>query len=234
MSEGLELSPEVESALSEQDLARLHEARERTELRCSVCQGSVGPESEERVTVSLLFDPNTTTMAIHIAHRACAPSRTDMGDLPAQVVEGPGRITYVRFLRADLGAVLVWERNLNVRQRHSGGQEVQPYLEGYRATGFRPWHVGEALQILGDWRLRLEGSGSDLVLYRRGEETDRFENCAAKPPPGWFDALHDRNSCLLAVGSELWLERPDVEHINAAITTGDALVALVAFEAPRT
>lgn len=227
----LELSPEVESALSEQDLARLKEARECTELRCFVCQGSVAPESEERVTVSLLFDPNTTTTAIHIAHRACAPSRTDVGDLPAQVVGGPGRITYVRFLHADLGAVLVWERDLNVRQRHAGGQEIQPYLEGYRATGFRPWYTGEALQILGDWRLRLEGP--HLVLYHRGEETDRFENCAARPPPGWFDALRDRNSCLLAVGSELWLERPDLERIKAAINTGEALVALVAFEGPH-
>ncbi len=77
--------------------------------------------------MSLLFDPNTTTTAIHIAHRACAPSRTDVGDLPAQVVEGPGRITYVRLLRADLGAVLVWERGPKRAPRDSGGQEIQPY-----------------------------------------------------------------------------------------------------------
>ena len=98
--------------------------------------------------MSLLFDPNTTTTAIHIAHRACAPSRTDVGHLPAQVVEGPGRITYVRLLRADLGAVCWcgWERDLNVRQRHSGGQEIQPYLEGYRAGAPAPSRrLGEQL-----------------------------------------------------------------------------------------
>ncbi len=230
MSERLELAPEVEGALTEQDLARLREAREHAVLRCWVCQGTVAPESDETVTVSLLVDPNTTTTAIHIAHRTCSPSRADVADLPAQGLGGPGRITYVRLWQPHLGAALIWERDLHVRRRHFGGRDIQPYLEGYRAAGFGAWRVGKPLEILSDWRLCLEGS--DLVLYYRGEETDRFQNCAAKPPRAWFDALRDRGSCLLAVGSELWLARPDLDRINAALHAGRAIVGLVALGVP--
>jgi hypothetical protein len=213
MTQRIDLSPEVRGLLRPEDEARIHEVRGHTELCCFVCEGWIVPESDETATVSVVFDPNAAAAVVKFAHAGCAPSRADVTDLPAERLSDSGGITYI------------WERNLDVRLVGPEDEEIQPYLENYRAAGFAPVREGEPVGGLPDWRLALEGE--DLVLYRGDEVTDRFEASTTDPPGGWFEALRETNTCFLVVGSGLGLDRADPERIAVALASGQAIVALV-------
>lgn len=224
MTEHLELGPDVEAVLRSEEAAALHELHDREQVRCLACGDWIEPGDQATVTMSLDGE-----MAVaEFAHRWCAPARANLAELVTVALADPKGIAYVQALHPEAGAVLIWERKLDVRVRGSADGEARPYMDAHRASGFHPMLHDEPVRALPEWRLELEGA--DLVLSREGEQVDRFADGGAEPPVGWFDALRTSGYCLLIVGSGLGLDRAGSERIQHALRSGGAIMGLVEFD----
>src|SRR3954471_11796283 len=224
MTERLELGRDVEAVLRSEEAAALHELHDRDHVRCLACGSWIEPSDEATVTVAL----NGHSAVAEFAHRWCAPPSASLAELVVVALADPKGIAYVQALHPEAGAVLIWERRLDVRVRGSADGEARPYVDAHRANGFHPMMPDEPVRALPGWRL--ERDGADLVLTRDGEQVDRFAQGGAQSPVGWFDALRASGFCLLIVGSELGLERPGTERIQRALRSGRAIMGLVEFD----
>ena len=224
MSERLELGRDVEAVLRSEEAAALHELHEREQVRCLACGNWIDPQDDATVSVSLDDD----VAIAEFAHRWCAPARANLAELVAAALADPKGIAYVQALHPEAGAVLIWERKLDVRVRGAAHGEARPYVDAHRASGFHPVLHDEPVHALRE--LRLELDGEDLVLRRGHEQVDRFAEGGSASPDGWFAALRASGYCLLIVGSELGLDRPGRERIQRALRSGAAILGLVEFD----
>jgi hypothetical protein len=224
MTERLELGTDAEAVLRSEEAAALYRLHDRENVRCLACGNWVEPTDEATVTVSL----DGEVAVAQFAHRWCAPAKANLAELVAVALADPKGIAYAQALHPEAGAVLIWERKLDIRVRGSATGEGRPYVDAHRASGFHPVLHDEPVRALPEWRLELDGA--DLVLSRDGDQVDRFLEGAAQPPDGWFEALRASGYCLLIVGSDLGLERPGSERIQRALRSGGAIMGLVAFD----
>ena len=224
MTERLELGRDVEAVLRSEEAAALHDLHDREQVRCLACGAWIEPSDEATVTVSL----DGEIAVAEFAHRWCAPARANLAELVAVALADPKGIAYVQALHPDAGAVLIWERKLDLRVRGSADGEARPYVDAHRAGGFHPMLRDEPVRALPEWRL--ERDGADLVLSCEGEQLDRFPDGGVEPPVGWFDALGASGYCLLILGSDLGLERPGSDRIQRALRSGRAIMGLVEFD----
>jgi hypothetical protein len=134
----------------------------------------------------------------------------------------------VQALHHDAGAVLLWERKLDVRVRGLDGEQECLYLDADWWDGFHAALADEAVRLLAGWLL--ERDGEDLVL-RRGElAVERFHGALGRSPPGWLESLEESGFCLLIVGAGFGLERPEPAAIQRAIREHRALMGLAEFD----
>jgi hypothetical protein len=224
MTELLELGTDAEAVLRTEEAAALHELHGRKQARCLACRNWIEPGDEATVTISL----DGEVAVAEFAHRWCAPARANLAELVVVALADPKGIAYVQALHPDAGAVLIWERKLDVRVRGLPDGEAQPYVDAHRASGFHPMLRDEPVRVLPKWRLEVDGA--DLVLSRDGEQVDRFADGGAEPPLGWFDAMRSSGYCLLIVGAGLGLTQPGSESIQHALRSGDAIMGLVEFD----
>jgi hypothetical protein len=224
MTENLELGPDVEAILRREEAIALHQLHERERVRCRACDQWIGPGDEATVTVRL----DGRVAVAEMAHRWCAAAGADLAELVAVALADPKGIAYAQALHPDAGAVLIWERKLDVRVRGGSRGEARPYVDAHRARGFHPMLSDEPVRGLDGWRL--ETDGADLVLSSEGEPVDRFADGSARSPAGWFDALRSSGYCLAIVGSELGLQEPGGDRIGHALRSGGAVIGLVEFD----
>jgi hypothetical protein len=224
MTARLELGTDAEAVLRAEEAAALHELHGRKPARCLACRNWIEPGDEATVTISL----DGEVAVAEFAHRWCAPARANLAELVVVALADPKGIAYVQALHPQAGAVLIWERKLDVRVRGLADGEVQPYVDAHRASGFHPMLRDEPVRVLPKWRLEVDGA--DLVLSRDGEQVDRFADGGAESPLGWFDAMRSSGYCLLIVGSGLGLAQPGSESIQHALRSGDAIMGLVEFD----
>jgi hypothetical protein len=224
VTQNLELGPDVEAILRREEATALRELHGRERVRCLACGQWIDPGDEATVTVRL----DGEVAVAEMAHRWCAGARADLAELVAVALADPKGIAYVHALHPEAGAVLIWERKLDVRVRGGIQGEAQPYVDAHRARGFHPMLSDEPVRGLDGWRLQRDGA--DLVLSREGEHMDRFADGSARPPAGWFGALRSSGCCLAIVGSELGLEAPGGDRIGRALRSGGAVMGLVEFD----
>jgi hypothetical protein len=224
MNERLELGTDAEAVLRSEEAAALHELHDRERVRCLACENWIEPSDEATVTISLVKD----VAIAEFAHRWCASAKANLAELVTVARADPKGIAYVQALHPEAGAVLIWERKLDIRVRGSADGEARPYVDAHRASGFHPMLRDEPVRALPRWRLELDGA--DLVLSREGELVNRFADGGAEPPAGWLEALRASGYCLLIVGSSLGLEHPRTERIQDALRAGGAVMGLVEFD----
>jgi hypothetical protein len=179
----------------------------------------------EESTVSLRADGDVAVA--EFAHRWCAPPRTDLAALAVVSSADPRGIAYAEALHPSAGAVLIWERTLDLRARGAERGEIHPYLEAHRAMGFHAMLREEPVRVLDAWSL--EPEGSDLVLAHDGATAERFPDAIARPAPGWLEVARTSGHCLLLVGSGLGLRTPAIDRIQAAMRSGRAVMGLAEF-----
>jgi hypothetical protein len=216
----LDLGYGAEDVLRPQEAAGLRDLHARHRLRCHSCGTWIEPAEES--TVALRSDGDVAVA--EFAHRRCAPSRTDLAALAIVSSGDPRGIAYVEALHPSAGAVLIWERTLDLRARGAGSGESQPYLEAHRAAGFHPMLREEPVRVLDAWALARHGD--DLLLAHDGATAERFPGAFARPAPGWLEAARASGHCLLLVGSGLGLSTPTADRIQAAMRGGRAVMGL--------
>jgi hypothetical protein len=224
MTERLDLGPDVEAVLRSEEAAALHRLHDHEHLRCLSCGNWIQPEDEATVTVAL----DGETAVAEFAHRWCAPAKANLVELVRVALADPLGIEYAQALHPEAGAVLIWERKLDIRVRGAADGESRPYVDVHRASGFHPMLHDEPVRALTEWRLEVDGD--DLLLSRAGEPVDRFLDGGARAPGGWFEALRASGYCLLIVGSELGLRQPGSEQIQRALRSEGAILGLVEFD----
>jgi hypothetical protein len=223
MSERLDMGPDVVAVLRPDEAAWLQRLRDSERLRCTVCRRWIEPGSDDPVSVSISIDG--AGPLVHFAHGGCGPSRADLAALVTVARADPQGIEYAQALHPDAGAVLVWERKLDVRVRGPADLESLPYLDAERWAGFHRALQAEPVRSPAGWSL--EPEGEDMLLIRGETPVERFYDAAARPPAGWLEALRESGFALLIVGARMDLERPRVEPIQRAIRAGHALMGLV-------
>jgi hypothetical protein len=223
MDAALELGYATEDVLRPEEVEGLRALHAHHRLRCHSCGTWIEPG--ETSTVALSADRNVAVA--EFAHRRCAPSRTDLAALAIVSSGDPRGIAYVEALHPSAGAVLIWERTLDLRARGAGSGETQPYLEAHRATGFHAMLHEEPVRLLDAWTLSPEGD--DLLLAHDGATAERFTGAFARPAAGWLEAARASGHCLLLVGTGLGLGTPAAHHIQAAMRSGRAVMGLAEF-----
>ena len=223
MGATLDLPFAAKEVLRPEEAACLRDLHARERLRCHSCGMWVEPA--EASTVALRTEGDVALA--EFAHRWCAPPRTDLAALAVISSADPRGIAYVEALHASAGAVLIWERTLDLRTRGAEQGETQPYLEAHRATGFHAMLPEEPVHVLDDWSLQPEGD--DLLLTHHGATAERFADALARPAPGWLERVRRSGYCLLLVGSGLGLSTPATDRIQAAMRSGRAVMGLAAF-----
>jgi hypothetical protein len=219
----LNLPSEAEDVLRPEEAAGLRDLHARQRLRCHSCGTWVAPPEESTVTLRAERD----VAVAEFAHRWCAPPRTDLAALAVVSSADPRGITYVEALHPSAGAVLIWERTLDLRARGAESGETHPYLEAHRATGFHAMLRDEPVRLLDAWSL--EPEGDDLLLAHDGAIAERFPDALGRPAPGWLEAARTSGHCLLLVGSGLGLRSPATDRIQAAMRSGRAVMGLAEF-----
>jgi len=219
----LDLPYGAEDVLRPAEAAALRELHGRQRLRCHSCGLWVAPAEES--TVALRADGDVAVA--EFAHRWCAPPRTDLAALAVASSADPRGITYVEALHPSAGAVLIWERSLDLRARGAESGEIQPYLEAHRAAGFHVMLHDEPVRQLDAWSL--EPGGDDLLLTNDGAIAERFPDALARPAAGWLEVARRSGLCLLLVGSGLGLHAPATTRIQAAMRSGRAVMGLAEF-----
>src|SRR5215217_6600528 len=191
----LDLPYAAKEVLRPEEAACLRDLHARQRLRCHSC--GIWVEPAEESTVAL---------------------RADLAALAVLSSADPRGIAYVEALHPSAGAVLIWERTLDLRARGAENGEIQPYLEAHRVTGFHAMLREEPVRLLHAWSL--EPEGDDLLLTHDGATHERFPNALARPAPGWLEVARTSRHCLLLVGSGLGLRTPTTDRIQAAMRSG--------------
>src|SRR5829696_7519716 len=202
MDATLDLGYGAEDVLRPEEVAGLRALHARQRLRCHSCGTWVEPADES--TVGLRADGDVAVA--EFAHRRCAPARTDLAALAIVSSGDPRGIAYVEALHPSAGAVLIWERTLDLRARGAGSGDTHPYLEAHRAAGFHAMLHEEPVRELDAWWLAPEGD--DLLLAHHGATAERFVGAFARVAPGWIEAARASGHCLLLVGAGLGLGTP--------------------------
>lgn len=223
---GLELGVDVAAVLRPEEAARLHELRDLERLHCAVCGASIEPGSSTPASVSVAVDGEYA--AVEFTHARCSPSRANLASLVVVAQAEPLGIAYAQALHPEAGAVLVWERRLDLRVRGLGGHEQYLYLDPDWWQGFHPALADEPVRLLAGWLLAPDGE--DLVLQRGESEVERFHDALERAPTGWMLALEESGFCLLIVGAGIGLDRPAPAAIQRAIRDHRALMGLVEFD----
>lgn len=222
----IDIGPEVAAVLRPEEAARLRELRDLELLRCAVCGEWVQPGSSDPASVSISMEDGVAIA--QFAHETCAPSRANLSELVVVADAEPLGIVYTQALHPDAGAVLLWERKLDIRVRGLARGEPCLYLDAGWWNGFHEALADEPVRLLAGWRLSTDGG--DLVLTRDGDVVEHFQAAAEDQSGRWFDALDASGFCLLLVGARLELTRPGTAPIQRAIRAGEALMGLVEFE----
>ena len=212
--------------LRPEEATRLHDIRDIERLRCRVCGEWIEPASTAPTSVSVSLDGDS--VAVDFAHLECAPSHADLAPLAILANAEPLGISYAQALHPEAGAVLLWERKLDLRVRGTGNHNLRPYLDPDWWEGFHPAMSSEPVRLLVGWLLRADGD--DLVLLHRDTEVERFYDARERAPDGWLAALQESGFCLLIVGAGIGLDRPATEAIQRAIREHRALMGLAEFE----
>lgn len=205
---------------------RLHDIRDIERVRCHVCGEWIEPTADTATSVSVTLDGDG--VAVEFAHMDCAPSHADLAPLAVVSNAEPLGISYAQALHPEAGAVLLWERRLDLRVRGTGHHNQRLYLDRDWWEGFHPALSTEPVRLLVGWRLRTEGD--DLVLLHGGSEVERFHDAIDRAPGGWLTALKESGFCLLIVGAGIGLDRPATTEIQRAIREHRALMGLAEFE----
>jgi hypothetical protein len=222
----LEVGPDVAAVLRPEEAARLEELRALARLRCSVCGEWIEPAFSVAASVSISEDGDT--VIAEFAHASCAASRADLARLAVLAQAQPQGIAYRQARHPEAGAVLLWERQLDIRVRGLESGELCLYLDSEWWDGFHLALADEPVRLLTRWRL--EPDGADLVLRRDASTVERFHAGIDEAPPGWLEALRESGFCLLIVGAQLRLDEPGAEAIQHAIRAGHAFLGLVEFD----
>lgn len=225
MSEDLQIGSEVAAVLRPEEAEQLRDLRDRERVRCVVCGGWIHPGSDGEVSISIALEAGAA-MALY-AHGRCASSHADLAALVTVAEANPLGIAYAQAMHPEAGAVLLWERNLDVRARGHEDRETYPYLEAQRFDGFHHALYDEPVHDLPGLRLALHGP--DLLLLRGDDMRERFHAAADAAPPGWMEALEASGFCLMIVGAQLELGEPTTAGIQQAIRAGRALMGLVEY-----
>jgi hypothetical protein len=222
----LEVGADIAAVLRPEEAALLHDVRDFDRVRCSVCGELIEPESSAPTSVSISLDGGCAI--VEFAHTACAPSRADLAPLVVRAQAEPLGIEYAQALHPDAGAVLIWERKLDLRVRGVDGKEEYLYLDPDWWDGFHPALADEPVRLLAGWLLRTDGE--DMVLRRAEREVERFHGAVGRSPPGWLQSLGESGFCLVIVGAGIGLEVPVAAAIQRAIREHRVLMGLAEFE----
>jgi hypothetical protein len=242
VGERLHIAAEIVEQLPAEQLNQIVDAREHTELVCTVCSGKIPPESDETVEVIALVGP-AGLLVIRYAHEECKTSGVyemeaspdegidDDGDADAEASLEGALLTWVPVLRpAGIPrAMLLWEGSAILRVPGAEGTLRDPYLDHMLAHGFVA--ADGALDVLSapvtsQWSLRREGPGQ-LSLAGPNGPLETFDDVEQAAPKEWTKALEEERRCLVVYGSQLGLERFDVARVNEAIQASQAAVATV-------
>lgn len=244
MGERLHIAAEIVEQLPAEQLNQVVDMREHTELVCTVCHVTIAPESDETVEVIALLGP-ARLVEIRYAHERCKASGVyeledspdegidEVGDADPQAAPEGALLTWVPVLRPEgvPRAVLLWEGSAIVRVTGADGTVRDPHLDHMLAHGFVA--ADGALDVLSapvtsQWSLRAEGSDR-LRLVGPDGPLETFDDVQEVAPPGWVQTLGEDGHCLVIYGSQLGLERPDLERINVAIQASQTAVATVPY-----
>jgi hypothetical protein len=222
----LELGPDVAAVLRPEEAARLRDLRDFDRVRCAICGGWIEPGSSAPTSVSISLNGDRVTA--EFAHAECSPSRADLARIVVLAQAEPLGIVYAQALHPDAGAVLLWERKLDVRVRGLDGEAECLYLDADWWEGFHAALADEPVRLLAGWLL--ERDGEDLVLRHGEDAVERFHGAIERSPPGWLESLEESGFCLLIVGAGVGLERPGATAIQRAIREHRALMGLAEFD----
>jgi hypothetical protein len=223
----LEVGPDVAAVLRPEEASRLHDIRDIERLRCRICGEWIEPTSSTRTSVSVSLDDGDG-VTVDFAHADCSPSRADLAPLAVIAQAEPLGIAYAQALHPEAGAVLLWERKLDLRVRGTGAHNQRLYLDRDWWEGFHPALSQEPVHLLVGWLL--QSDGADLFLLRRNSEVERFHDAVERAPAGWMQAIEDSGFCLLIVGAGIGLDRPAAGAIQQAIREHRALMGLAEFD----
>ncbi len=222
----LEVGKDLAAVLRPEEAARLRALRDLERLPCAICGEWIEPESNVTTSVSISLQGQRATA--EFAHARCSPSRADLAALVILAQAEPLGIIYAQALHPQSGAVLLWERKLDVRVRGLGGEYESLYLDDDWWEGFHLALADEPVRLLAGWLL--EPDGEDLVLRHGQEPVERFHGAIERSPQGWLESLRESGFCLLIVGAGIGLERPGASEIQRAIRQRRALMGLAEFD----
>lgn len=223
MTGRLDIGPQVTAMLRPEEADVLTALFAQDAVRCAVCGRLIAASSADGATLSLSVSGDEAIA--QFAHDTCAPSRADLAVLAAMADADPQGIAFSQALHVDAGAVLVWERRLNVRASGPGDLVTFPYLDARRFDGFHGALADEPVRLLPG--LRLQDDGGDLVLMHDDEVVERFHGAVELAPAGWLEAVGASGFTLLIVGANLHLRAPSSGAIQRAIRARRALMGLV-------
>lgn len=223
-NERLELGP-VAAVLRPEEAARLDVLSGLDPVACAVCSEWIEPGSCDSTSVSISIDGDHAIA--EFAHARCSPSRADVVSLVALAQSEPLGIVYVQALHPDAGAVLLWERKLDVRVRGLDGNHQSLYLDAGLWQGFHEALADEPVRLLVGWLLEREGE--DLVLRHGEDEIERFHGALERATPEWLHSLEESGFCLVIVSAGARLQRPEAASIQSAIREHRALMGLAEF-----
>jgi hypothetical protein len=225
-SQRLDVGPDVAAVLRPEEATRLRDLRDIERVRCEVCTEWIEPGSSAPTSVSVSLDGER--VSVEFSHADCSPSRADLASLAVHAQAEPLGIEYAQALHPEAGAVLMWERKLDLRVRGLDGHEQCLYLDSDWWEGFHPALTDESVRLLVGWLVQRDGE--DLVLRHGESEVERFHGAVERSPPGWLESLEDSGFCLLIVGAGIGLDRPAAAAIQRAIRERRALMGLAEFD----
>jgi hypothetical protein len=221
-SRRLVIGTDVAAVLRPEEEARLHDVRDIDRVRCRVCGGWIEPGSSEPTSVSMTIEGDL--VAADFSHAECSSSCADLASLAVLANAEPLGIEYAQALHPEAGAVLIWERKLDLRLRGVDGGDACLYLDPDWWDGFHPARDDGPVRLLAGWLLR--SAGDDLVLRHGEQEVERFHDAVASSPDGWLESVRESGFCLLIVGSGMGLGRPRAAGVQQAIREHRALLGL--------
>jgi hypothetical protein len=222
----LEVGADVAAILRPEEAMRLYDLRDIERVRCGFCNEWINPGLSTRTAVSVSLDGDR--VAVEFSHAECSPSRADLAPLIVLAQSEPLGIQYAQAVHPDAGAVLLWERTLDLRVRGVEGQEQYLYLDADWWEGFHPALANEPVRLLAGWLLKADGE--DLVLHHGESEIERFHGAIERSPAGWLESAEESGFCLLIVGAGIGLDRSAATSIQRAIRERRALMGLGEFE----
>ena len=225
-SQRLEVGPDVAAVLRPEEASRLRDLHDVERVPCAVCGAWIEPGSGPPASVSISLEDDRVTA--EFAHGRCSPSRADLARLAVLAQSEPQGIVYAQALHPDVGAVLLWERRLDVRVRGLDGSERPLYLDASWWEGFHGALAGEPVRLLVGWLL--ERDGEDLLLRHGGQEIERFHDAIERATPDWLRSVEESGFCLVIVGAGIGLETPRATAIQSAIREHRALMGLAEFD----